>query len=253
MSVTSNRKKLTYEESHKEIDGVIYKRCNQHEEFFQEENPWFPCNDEYFYKNKSNNIDGLYPFCKRCSIQKGINNARENKNKKKKYFKKYYKINKERKDKLHNDWVEKNKEYNKQYSAEYLKNNKDKTSRYSKKYSNKAHKITKKEWYDCKLYFDLKCAYCGKTWEQNKEETGRDLHKEHVIDCGRSDLKNCIPACRQCNSEKHTFSFNDWYNINNPKYSRERYIKIVNWIKTDCNKYILPKDKNIRKLFKNAS
>ncbi|WP_369077330.1 HNH endonuclease [Paenibacillus elgii] len=91
------------------------------------------------------------------------------------------------------------------------------------------------------MYFNFRCAYCGKTWEQNKKETNKDLHKDHVIHDGRNDLKNCVPSCANCNSRKHEKSFNTWYNIHNHIYSKERYLKIYNWIRYDCHTYIKKK------------
>jgi len=75
-----------------------------------------------------------------------------------------------------------------------------------------------------------------------------DLHKEHLIDDGRNDLKNCVPSCKSCNSEKHIDTFNQWYNPSNPKYSREKYLKIYNWIRFECKKYIQKKKRRSNKL-----
>lgn len=90
----------------------------------------------------------------------------------------------------------------------------------------------------CLEYFNNCCAYCGMTLEEHKDKYNQNLHKEHVTSCGRNDLKNCVPSCKVCNSEKSTTSFNDWYNIKNIKYSKDRYMKICKWIKEDCKLYI---------------
>ena len=68
-----------------------------------------------------------------------------------------------------------------------------------------------------------------------------DFHKEHVVDEGKNDLRNCIPSCNKCNSQKNTNSLNNWYNITNPNYTYERYCKIYQWIRYDHKKYIMPK------------
>jgi hypothetical protein len=39
---------------------------------------WFPRTLEYFYANKSNKNDGLYPYCKECSSNKAKNWYKEN-------------------------------------------------------------------------------------------------------------------------------------------------------------------------------
>jgi hypothetical protein len=55
-----------YEDYHKEVDGVLYKRCAHHNKNFNEEK-WLPCNTEYFYKNNKNKKDGLCPECIQCT------------------------------------------------------------------------------------------------------------------------------------------------------------------------------------------
>jgi hypothetical protein len=112
---------------------------------------------------------------------------------------------------------------------------------YNKKHNKKKHKISKVEWDNCKKYFDYSCAYCGMTEEEHRKIYKQDLHKEHVIDDGRNDLKNCVPSCKMCNSEKHEDSLNNWYNKNNLRYDYSRYSKIYNWIRYDCKKYVKKK------------
>lgn len=128
---------------------------------------------------------------------------------------------------------------------------KKKIREYSRKRYTKNHRISEEEWYNCKLYFNFRCAYCGKTWEQNFEETGGDLHKEHAVDDGKDNLKNCIPACQSCNSSKREYSLNYWYNPSNPIYTYDRYYAIYLWLRYDHKKYIKkrkPKQKYERKI-----
>jgi hypothetical protein len=238
------RKELTYEESHKEIDGVLYKLCSKCDQ-------WFPCTQDHFYNNNINKSDGLYPYCKECTKNKSVQWQINNEERYRKYIKK--RDSNESEERKISKRIVAQKQRESGYQAQYQKNNPDKMKKYSEKRFNKNHKIKTEEWYECRLYFDFRCAYCGKTWEKNKEETGKDLHKEHIIDCGKSDLSNCVPACQSCNSSKHTHSFNNWYNHKNPIYSRERYLKIYKWIKYDYKNYILPKDKNVLKLLKKAN
>ena len=54
------------------------KRCNRHKEYFPEETDQIPATSEFFYKNKSNKTDGLYPYCKRCAIIKSGKWNKEN-------------------------------------------------------------------------------------------------------------------------------------------------------------------------------
>lgn len=101
------------------------------------------------------------------------------------------------------------------------------------------------------MYFDCRCAYCGITWDEHFSNTGKDLHKEHVIMDGKDDLSNCVPSCKVCNSEKWEHSFNNWYNVSNSKYNRIRHLRIYQWLRYDYKKFIEPKLKPIDISFKN--
>jgi len=147
------------------------------------------------------------------------------------------------------EWVtikQRNKDEWRLYYKEYLLGNKDKTRGYTQKRKVKNHKISKKEWEDAKNYFNNSCSYCGlPASEHSRIYSGKiqkcDLHKEHVIDDGRNDLKNCIPSCARCNSSKHTKTLNEFYNPSNPDYTYERYHKIYMWMRYDSKKYIKQK------------
>jgi hypothetical protein len=134
---------------------------------------------------------------------------------------------------------------------EYYSNNTDKTKEYREKRKVKNHKITNKEWENCKKYFIHRCAYCGLKIEEHyityrgKIKLG-DFHKEHVDDNGENNLSNCVPSCRGCNSSKSDIDFNKWYNEENPVYDIERYNRIKKWINEDHKKYIISKYNNCR-------
>jgi len=139
-------------------------------------------------------------------------------------------------------WYKKRKENN--YQKTYQQNNPEKMKKYNKIRSNKKHNITKQEWINCKNYFNNSCVYCGITEEEHRKLFKQDLHKDHLIDDGRNDLKNCVPACKSCNSHKWAFTLNKWYSKENPNFTKEKYLKIYNWIRYDCKKYIEPKNIN---------
>ncbi|WP_440110021.1 HNH endonuclease [Paenibacillus sp. QZ-Y1] len=228
------RNKLSFEDSHKVENNNEYKLCNICLQ-------WFLCSTENFYSNPKNKSDGLYPYCKKCGIKKAtshINNNRANHNKNN------LKYSKTKKGKENNRKISK-----KRRKLGYHKNwwnsieGKKKLKGYGLKRKEKEHEITPKEWDDCRQYFNFRCAYCGKTWEQNKLETKKDLHKEHVVHEGKNDLRNCVPSCMVCNSSKHTASLNNWYNSELQVFSRERYLKIYNWLRYDHKKYIKEKIK----------
>ena len=207
------------------IDGVDHKICNRCEE-------WFPATKDYFYKNKLNGVDGLFPYCKKCNIEKSIQHIYNNYDDFKAYLRDYDK----------QSWVRKQKT---ERQRTYVKNggfrawqgnNRDKISEYAKKHQ--THNITEYEWSMCKRYFNYKCAYCGLDVQKAKDIYNNYLHKEHVQHDGLNDLSNCVPACKQCNSEKGTFLLDEWYTEDNYKYNADRHNKVIKWLDTDYKKYL---------------
>lgn len=239
-----------YEDYHKEINNNLYKKCIHHEEFFPEENEWLPCTSDYFYVNDKNNSDGLHPECKKCGSIKALNWKRNNPKKTKNNAKRYRNKPLSKKNKR----ISEQKRRDEGKHRQWQHNNKDKVKNANNQHQD--HKISLKEWKGCKGYFHNTCAYCGLPIEQHFytrlgiTKLG-DFHKEHVIDGGRNDLKNCIPSCRSCNSSKHETSFNNWYNKNNPIFSQERYHKIYIWIRYDYKKFI--QEKKVRSYNKKQS
>jgi len=67
--------------------------------------------------------------------------------------------------------------------------------------------FTLEEWQAKLKEYHYRCAYCGKTQAQHIRETGQKLHKDHIIPLkmgGTNYIDNIVPACRSCNSRKHT-------------------------------------------------
>jgi len=246
------RKQYNYNLTHKIIDGILHKKCNHHFEHFPEEDDWFPCTDKYFYNNttKSINTDGLHPECRLCTIKKSEKWKREQSDD----------YNKEKKRKLRalgkeNIRTNKNgiKESEKAIREVRQKNGKqlawqranaDKFKGYREKRElTKKHVISTREWLNCKSYFNNCCAYCGLKLEDHFITRlgivkNSDFHKDHVDDKGANDLSNCLPACRSCNSSKHTSSLDEWYNENNSAYTELRYNKLHKWLSEDYREFI---------------
>lgn len=210
---------------------------------------WFPATTEYFYmRNKKKPEKGLNSECNECAREKARQYARENKERKAVWFAKWYRENKEAKLASNRQWYKDNLErwlefYNEYKQLDYVK---EKLKQYNNNRREKNHNINAEEWQACKDYFDNCCAYCGFPIEDHKirrkgEFINIDLHKEHVILDGKNDLRNCVPSCQQCNSEKSIHSLNNWYNPDNPKYTYERYHKIYMWLRYDHKKYIQKK------------
>lgn len=217
---------IPYEFNHRTVDGILEKKCLIC-------NEWFTCTNEFFYKNKSNSIDGLNPYCKPCTSAKSLAYNYANYDKFKQSVAKRDSTRREELAELSRRRREEGK------TKEWQQNNPDKLKEYRIKYAtNKKHKITKKEWENCKRYFADSCAYCGITYDQHKEKLGTDLHKEHAINNGANDLSNCLPSCMSCNSEKHYHDYTEWYTEDNSKFSMKRLSKILEWLTEDYKKYI---------------
>lgn len=222
------KKLLHYKNTHKEVEGIIYKQCSICKE-------WFPENLDNFYKKK----DKLSPYCKECERSKNYNWLIQNYDKHPVYMKNDYT---KRKDK----YLESaNKQRESGYSKEWLQNNPDKVKQYGEKYSNKAHKINKNQWLSCKEYFNNECAYCGlpidKHYIKLKGEIRLgDFHKEHVNCNGSDGLENCIPACKKCNTSKHTENMEEWYK-RQEFFNEDKLNKIHKWLNDDYKQYIQDK------------
>ena len=232
---------IPYEENHRiNENDELQKKCNIHEEYFHGEDPWFPCTDEYFYKVK-NKHDGLGTWCKKCSSKKAMKWSEENPDKFTESQEKY-KLNPNRPEtfKRHNAKIRAEG-----YFEEYIKRPEVKARKYHEKHKN--HDISEKEWLACKDYFkdednDWCCAYCGLKiqdhWIRIREKVLRsDFHKEHKDDKGYNDIRNCIPSCRNCNSDKRIIDWEKWYR-KQYFFSEERYNKIIKWTNEDYKLYI---------------
>lgn len=114
---------------------------------------------------------------------------------------------------------------------EWQQNNKDRLYEYGKnRREHKEHDISDQEWFECLDYFKISCAYCGLSEEEHVRKHGQQLHKEHVEHEGVNDITNCIPSCKVCNGGKWEYELNEWYNSENPIYSKVRYNRIVKWL-----------------------
>jgi len=222
-----DKRQKKWNETHRIIDNVDYKSCSTCNEYK-------PSTIEYFYSNKSNNIDGLHPNCKVCTITKTKQWRVENPEKARSLSKEererkpeYFKIHRKR------HYIN-NKDKEKQRLKEWYQHNKDRLKYYRDNHRN--HDITEQELLECKEYFKWSCAYCGLHEAEHLILFNEQLHKEHVIHNGSNGIENCIPACKACNSSKSDSEFNDWYNESNPNYSKRRLNKIIKWMTDDCFK-----------------
>jgi hypothetical protein len=216
------RRQIKYNKEHKIIDGIVHKWCKSGVH-------WEVMDDEHFYNNKSNRIDGYQPNCKKCTAKKMQNWRKENPEDYKKY------------DKLRNKKLyPSRKKYLTELSKsrtisgkhkEWQKNNPDKLRIYRLyRAMHKTHDITEQELNDLYEFANWSCMYCGLSEWFSIEKYGQKLHKDHAYNNGSNGIENCVLACKGCNCEKHDKDWNEWYIEGNPKYDAEKYDKIKTWL-----------------------
>lgn len=193
----------------------------------------FPATTQHFYKSGK---EKLSSWCKTCQNGQAKKYYAENREEGIINRRKHYYENQDYYTNFASNWYKNNKKQAKDKLKKWQKDNPEKVKDYNQKRKHKKHKITLKEWNACKEYFNFECAYCGTSEEEHKKQHKQQLHKEHVIHEGRDDIKNCVPSCRSCNSKKHIYTLNNWYNSSNPDYTKERYLKICQWVRHDCKK-----------------
>ncbi|CEP79292.1 HNH endonuclease [[Clostridium] sordellii] len=119
---------------------------------------------------------------------------------------------------------------NRQYAKnnpEIIRQNKVITEQRRRKQAKKVKStFTRKDWKECKEFFNGVCAYCGKKLTSLTQDHFIPLSKE-----GAYTKENILPACRTCNSSKHNFDFYEWY-VNYEHYSEERIKKIESYFES---------------------
>ena len=207
-------------------DKINTKQCNDCKEIKL-------LDEFYVYKHVSKNGEikfVVYSYCKKCCVIRSRNYQKRNKEK--------YKIIKSNWGNTHLDlkhgrdrnWKKTNKDNYQEYQKTWRENNKDKIKTYTSKRYHKNHKISEKEWDLCRKSFDYACAYCGMSEKEHKKKYNEQLHKEHVDPSGSNNITNCVPSCKECNSEKNIYLLDEWYNNNNIKFTQDRCDKIMEWI-----------------------
>jgi hypothetical protein len=73
LHILFGRIRMNYWKNHRSNNDILEKKCSIHTDYFPDEQDWFPCSEDYFYKHPTNKSDGLSPYCKRCERLKGGN------------------------------------------------------------------------------------------------------------------------------------------------------------------------------------
>jgi len=210
-----------WNKTHKIKDGVDYKICNQCNEYL-------PSTNEYFYINKTNKTDGLYPYCIECAILKS---KEWNKDNPEQYQKLKEKHNANRPmNQIMSTRLSSHRRRKSGKHKEWQRGNPDKIKLYNS--MKHKHNITRDEWFACLDYFDWCCAYCNCSYKEHIIKVGEQLHKDHVNHDGHDYIDNCVPACKSCNTSKHNKEFANWYNKYNINFSESRLKKIIDWVET---------------------
>lgn len=246
MATQKERNQEKYNDTHKIVNDILYKKCSLHAEYFPDEDEWIICDEEHFYKTKSKGegtVLKLHTYCKRCNIKKAYKWRSDNPESYNKSHDKYnnnqcfipnLKVRKRKSGKIRRENGK---------AGKWQRDNPDKIKQYRlNREQNKTHKISKKEWDACQEYFNNQCAYCGLPIEEHYINFRGNIqlgnfHKEHVDHQGANDLSNCVPSCKVCNCSKHDFDFEEWYQ-KQTFCSKEKIDKIHKWMSEDYKLYI---------------
>lgn len=85
-----------------------------------------------------------------------------------------------------------------------------------------------KDWQDAMVHFGGCCAFCGKPEGRSKTDKHDRDHLIAISKGGKTERKNVIPACRQCNRGRGNRDWLEWFK-SQAFWSLERAKKIVAW------------------------
>jgi len=169
------------------------------------------------FHNHSYSKDGLSNECKSCRRERAIEYDRNNKETKKKAFKRWYELNKEtlqaKKKDYYRDYYRLHAEEKIAKARKWVQDNPEKARENSRRRAERRiarknaliYDLTVEQWERTLDVFDFRCAYCG-------IDSGK-LQQEHFIPVlmgGGYTLGNIIPACHRCNVRKGSKDPKDW-------------------------------------------
>lgn len=156
------------------------------------------------YKLKSQKFRIQHPNRIKESTKKWI---KANPERRKTQLRKWTESNRARVNQLHRIWASKNRNHLRIKEQNWRKANPGKAMAQSQrhrahKYNAEINNFTAQQWQTMQAAYDHRCVYC------EKRHKGR-LTQDHITPLsqgGNHTLINIIPACRSCNSKKHTGS-----------------------------------------------
>lgn len=205
--------------------GNIERRCSVCQKWKEE------TLDNFYLKNIKKPEIGYAAACKRCSSKKAYKYNQEHPEQ--------LKISKKKDDAKLKNKLRRRKNTQRLRSDgfydKYYQDNPDKQKQYSE--NHRQHDITEFEWRNCLKVFNYKCAYCGISEQEAKKKYKQVLHKDHVDHNGYNDLRNAVPGCKQCNSYKWQYDFEEWYR-QQEFFTEEKLAFIKWWITEGYKDYI---------------
>lgn len=131
---------------------------------------------------------------------------------------------------LSKEWRDRNKErvhaYNQKYAKEHPDYFREATHKRNARKKELEASLTVEEWEETKAFFNGECAYCGKKLDNPTQD--------HVVPLsagGGYTAGNIVPACKSCNSSKHTNEWLSWYR-GYKYYNPEREARIKEYLKS---------------------
>lgn len=232
------RKEYNYWLNRRTIDDKVEKQCSQCKEWLEE------TIENFYLRNKSKPELGFAPECKICAGKRARKWSVNHNDKCRESSRKNRKTLKRKK----NERERHQRRLARGYFEDYQENNPNKFKIYTE--NHRIHDITRSEEEALLKVFDYSCAYCGMTLQEHKKKFKQKLHNDHVDHNGHNDLRNDVPACKQCNSYKWQHDMEEWFR-EQEFFSEDRYNKIIWWTTEGYKQYIEDKPPYIIRREKN--
>jgi hypothetical protein len=219
----------------KDVPNPCYRGICKECKYREHSEHWFDNKEELSVKNKeyyNENRDKILAHQKQDRDNNPEKHTEKNKRNWEKFrgkrivaSKKRYQENKTRYNEVRRQKKDRNREwYNQYYASDHGKAVVLKIVQKRRALKNNLlSTFIEQDWHDVLAYFNNGCAYCG--------AINIKLQQDHVIPVSKGGYYTCsniIPACKHCNSAKHSSDFDPWYRAQ-PFFSEVRLKKILKW------------------------